>query len=69
MCHKCIRFKKNVLQRVSPFFNKMDGYLNPIFNHVRDSLLTPAEKDRARLLASFAAEKQFIRPADISTLS
>jgi hypothetical protein len=69
MCRKCIRFKKNVLKRVSPVFNRLDGSLNPLFNRVRDSLLTAEELDVARLLAHCATEKQFIRPSDLTTLS
>jgi hypothetical protein len=69
MCKKCIRFKKNVLKRLSPIFNRLDGYLNPVFNRVRDSLLTPEELDRARLLARCAAEQQFVRPANLTMLS
>ena len=68
MCKSCIRFRKNVLKCRSTLFNKLDSVLNPIFNRIRDSLLTPAELDRARLLARCAAEKQFVRPADLNTL-
>ena len=40
-CQRCLRFRKNALKRRSPLFNWLDGYLNPLFNRVRDSLLTP----------------------------
>jgi hypothetical protein len=69
MCKSCIRFRKNVLKCRSTVFNKLDSILNPIFNRIRDSLLTPEELERARLLARCAAEKQFVRPADLTTLS
>lgn len=69
MCHRCIRFRKNVLKRRSRLFNWLDGYLNPMFNRARDSLLTPAELDRAKLLARRAAERDFVRPDDLSALA
>lgn len=69
MCKSCIRFRKNVLKCRSTLFNKLDSVLNPIFNRIRDSLLTPEEMDRARLLARRAAEQHFVRPADLTTLS
>ena len=69
MCKSCIRFRKNVLKCRSTLFNKLDSILNPIFNRIRDSLLTPEELERARLLARRAAEKQFVRPADLTTLT
>jgi hypothetical protein len=50
-------------------FNKLDSVLNPIFNRIRDSLLTPEEMRRARVLARCAEDKQFVRPADLATLS
>lgn len=68
MCKTCIRFRKNILKESSPLFNWLDGLLNPIFNHVRNGLLTPEELDRARLLARRAAERDFERPASLATL-
>lgn len=55
MCYRCLRFRKNALQARSPLFNWLDGYLNPLFNRVRDSLLTEEEKTAARALAQRAA--------------
>lgn len=38
-CRRCLRFRKNALKRRSLLFNWLDGYLNPLFNRVRDSAL------------------------------
>jgi hypothetical protein len=59
MCCKCLRFRKNALQARSPFFNWLDGYLNPLFNRARDALLTPEELEKARDLARRAADSEF----------
>ena len=58
-CRRCLRFRKNALKLRSPFFNWLDGYLNPLFNRVRDSLLTPEELERARALARSRADPGF----------
>lgn len=50
-CHHCLRFRKNALKQRSPLFVWLDGYLNPLFNRLRDSLLSPAELQQARELA------------------
>lgn len=50
-CHRCLRFRKNTLKERSRLFSWLDAYLNPLFNRVRDSLLTEAELERARALA------------------
>jgi iron complex outermembrane receptor protein len=47
-CHACIRFRKNVLKEESRIFRWLDGYINPLFNRARDSLLTPQEMNAAR---------------------
>jgi len=60
MCYKCLRFRKNALKARSTLFNRLDGYLNPMFNRVRDSLLTTEELERARNLARRAADPSFI---------
>jgi len=60
MCHGCLRFRKNAVKKHSPLFNYFDEYLNPVFNRVRDSLLTPDELAWARNLAQRAGEKDFI---------
>ncbi len=51
-CHACLRFRKNALKRESAMFCRIDARINPIFNHLRDALLTPEELERARALAS-----------------
>jgi hypothetical protein len=63
VCRRCLRFRKNALKRRSPLFNWLDGYLNPLFNRVRDSLLTPAELEQARALARSRADPDFTEPA------
>jgi hypothetical protein len=62
-CRRCLRFRKNALKRRSPVFNWLDGYLNPFFNRVRDSLLTPEELERARALARSREDPDFIELA------
>jgi hypothetical protein len=37
----------------------MDGYLNPMFNRVRDSLLSEQEKENARRLAVLSGDSIF----------
>ena len=54
-CHGCFRFKKNALKEKSALFRWLDGYFNPLFNRVRDSLLTPEELNEAREYALDAA--------------
>lgn len=44
----------------SALFNWLDSYLNPMFNRVRDSLLTAEELENARALARRAADRDFI---------
>ena len=59
MCYRCLRFRKNILKERSPFFGWIDGYLNPLFNYARNSLLTPQELEDARTLAKKAADADF----------
>jgi hypothetical protein len=59
MCHNCIRFRKNALKERSRLFAWLDRYLNPVFNRIRDSLLTPTELDQARELAARAGDPSF----------
>lgn len=59
MCKSCLRFRKNLLKDKSDLFNWLDGYLNPVFNRLRDSLLSDAEKEFARRLAQQAADPGF----------
>ena len=60
MCYKCLRFRKNALKQCSPLFNWLDGYLNPMFNRVRDSLLTMQELEHARALARRSADPSYV---------
>lgn len=57
-CTGCIRFRKNILKNRSALFRWLDGHLNPVFNRVRDSLLTPDELAAARDLARRSAAGQ-----------
>ncbi len=57
-CHRCLRFQKNALKEQSGLFRWLDSWINPIFNRVRDSLLTPEELEEAR---SFAREAGNVR--------
>jgi len=53
-CHRCLRFQKNALKEQSALFKCLDGWINPVFNRVRDSLLTAEELEEARRHASEA---------------
>ncbi len=68
-CHGCLRFRKNALKQRSPLFNWLDGYLNPIFNRVRNSLLTPQELEQARALARSRADASFAESASGTPLA
>ena len=66
---RCLRFRKNALKRRSLLFNWLDGYLNPLFNRVRDSLLTQKELERARALARSRADADYIELASGTPLA
>lgn len=53
-CHRCIRFRKNVLKEESRAFRWLDSGINPLFNRARDSLLSPCELEAARSYARTA---------------
>jgi len=55
-CHACLRFRKNVLKEESCLFAWIDGYINPLFNRARDSLLLAKEMEAARSHAKKAAK-------------
>ncbi|MCG3147817.1 MAG: hypothetical protein PCFJNLEI_01258 [Verrucomicrobiae bacterium] len=50
-CHGCLRFRKNALKEQSALFRWFDARVNPLFNRVRDSLLTEQERVDARRFA------------------
>lgn len=54
-CRGCLRFKKNALKEQSALFRWLDARINPLFNRVRDSLLTAEELEDARQFAKQAA--------------
>ncbi len=68
-CHGCLRFRKNALKQRSALFNWLDGYLNPLFNRARNSLLTPQELEQARALARSRAHPSFAKSASGTPLA
>jgi hypothetical protein len=52
-CNGCVRFMKNELKAKSPAFRALNFLVNPVFNRLRDSLVTAEEKSEAK---RFAAE-------------
>lgn len=58
-CHNCLRFKKNALKTRSPLFCRVDSWINPLFNSIRDSLLTPEELAQAKAFARQAEDSRF----------
>ncbi len=59
LCRGCLRFRKNAVRQRSALFRWLDAGLNPRFNKLRDSLLTPHELDHAREFARRAADPEF----------
>jgi hypothetical protein len=59
LCRGCLRFRKNAIRQDSPLFRWLDARLNPVFNRVRDSLLTPQEIEHAREFARRAGDPGF----------
>lgn len=53
-CYGCIRFMKVALKDKSPIFCWLNDRINPIFNQLRDDIVTPLEKEEARRFASEA---------------
>ena len=50
-CYGCIRFMKEALKDKSPIFCWLNDRINPIFNQLRDEMITPQEKEEARKFA------------------
>ena len=50
-CYGCIRFMKVALKEKSPTFRWLNGRIDPVFNRVRNSLLTEEEITQARAFA------------------
>jgi hypothetical protein len=59
LCRGCLRFRKNAVRQGSPLFRWLDARLNPVFNRVRDSLVTPQEIENAREFARRASDPDF----------
>jgi hypothetical protein len=59
LCRGCLRFRKNAVRQGSPVFRRLDAVLNPLFNRVRASLLTPQEIEHAREFARRAGDPEF----------
>ncbi|MFH0919656.1 MAG: nitroreductase [Fibrobacterota bacterium] len=57
-CQACIRFMKNELKEKSPLFVWLNERINPVFNRVRDGIVTEDEKAEAKQFAKNAMEKQ-----------
>jgi len=57
-CLDCIRFLKNALKERSRLFVLLNFCMNPIFNHLRDSIVTAEEKQAAK---RFAEETKSLR--------
>ena len=53
-CSGCIRFIKNELKEKSPAFRLLNGWINPTFNRLRDSLISGDEKELAKKFAETA---------------
>jgi hypothetical protein len=50
-CHGCVRFMKAELEEKSPAFRFLNERIGPWFRTLRDSMLTQAELDEAKLHA------------------
>ena len=61
-CHRCLRFRKNVLKAESRAFRWLDSRINPLFNHARDSLLGPEELEAGRAHARRAGVRSMEAP-------
>lgn len=59
LCQGCRRFRKNAVRQGSPLFRWLDARLNPLFNRVRDTLLTAQELEHARELARRTSDPEF----------
>lgn len=46
-CYGCVRFMKNALKDKSPAFVRLNEIVNPVFNRIRDSIVTEEEKVKA----------------------
>ncbi len=57
-CHGCVRYIKNQLKEQSGAFRWLNDRINPHFNRIRNSLLTPAELEEAKRLAGEASWEQ-----------
>lgn len=50
-CYGCIRFMKVALKEKSSAFVRLNNLINPVFNSLRDSIITPEEKEEAKQFA------------------
>jgi hypothetical protein len=50
-CYGCIRFKKVALKDRSPTFRRLNGWVAPVFNWLRNSLLKEEEIRQSRVFA------------------
>jgi hypothetical protein len=56
-CHCCVRFMKNELKAKSLVFRALNYLVNPVFNRLRDLLVTEEEKAEAKRFAAEFAPK------------
>ena len=50
-CYGCVRFMKNALKDKSPVFCWLNDRINPVFNRVRNSIVTEEEMAEAKRCA------------------
>lgn len=60
-CYGCVRFMKIALKEQSPTFRVLNDIVNPVFNKLRNGIVTPDEIQEAKL---FAAESTEIANSD-----
>lgn len=50
-CYACVRFMKTALKEQSLTFRLLNNIVNPLFNRVRNGIVTPEEIEEARRFA------------------
>ncbi|HOC92460.1 MAG TPA: nitroreductase [bacterium] len=56
-CRGCVRYAKNELKQKSSAFVWLNGIIDPVFNRMRNSIITQLELEEARNFARDAAEQ------------
>lgn len=57
-CNGCVRYAKVELKKKSPMFVWMNSVIDPLFNKMRNSIITQQELEEARDFAKDASESQ-----------